>query len=367
MLNPNALHPTSGTNALERFSRLPETLYDYPLSDGAFKLYTILNRYCWTTNQCWVGREELAHQMRRSVRQIIRLLQELEQEGLIEITAPNGNRMTNTYTLMLWIPPRTSQNELLKPKPAHNRHHYGGLNDTVAQRSSRARVKVAAKPANNEVKVPNTTKPETKSVVSPELVKSDTQEVTKPPTKAVTTLSPKTHEHESNKPKHTNLIAAGVCVRELEPQLKTPTSKEDEQITKVLIDSGISNQVIPRATQLLTDQQRTLADVERLIQAVKENSRIQNPAAYILKMIELDIYPAKANQPANCADAPPAYPFSSFKAGFDDNPTAIERRIKNLRERNTLTPEREQELTAKLVWAREHHQSHITKGGYASC
>jgi Helix-turn-helix domain len=360
----NALHPTSGTNAFERFSRLPETLYDYSLSDGAFKLYTILNRYCWTTNQCWVGREELAHQMRRSVRQIIRLLQELEQEGLIEITAPSGNRMTNTYTLMLWIPPKTTRIEPEKPELAQTRHSYGGVNDSVGQSKSRGAVKFAP---DNVIKIPNRSKPETKVVVSPELDKSDTPEVTKPAAKAVTALSPKTHDHESNKPKHTNILADGVCVKELEPELKTTTTKGDEQITKVLIDTGISNQVIPRATGLLTDHQRTLADVERLIQSVKENSRIQNPAAYILKMIELDIYPAKGNNLANCADAPPTYPFSSFKVGFDDNPTAIETRIKNLRERNALTPEREQELTAKLVWAREYGQIGGQKGGYASC
>lgn len=192
----------------------------------------------------------------------------------------------------------------------------------------------------------------------------------------MTLATPKTHELESDESNHTTLtttvnqtnIVSGVCSNGSERKLKSPVKQTDEGLAKVLVDTGISKHVLPRATELVSRSGRTLADVEKLIKVVKANNRIYNPAAYVLKMIELDLYPEASNDcPSNTTTASPAYPFGKFSESFDDNPCAIETRIKNLRDRKALPPEREQELTAKLAWARQYQATKQWQGGTSSC
>jgi hypothetical protein len=204
----------------------------------------------------------------------------------------------------------------------------------------------------------------------------DTKRVTNPVAQAVTPASPKTHELESYESNHTTLttnsnqskVALRVCANDSERELKPPVKQPDEGLAKVLVDTGISKHVLPRAAALVSRSGRTLADVESLIKSVRENSRIVNSAAYVLKMIELDLYPEVSNDHAtSTTTASPAYPFGNFTEGFDDNPRAIETRMKNLRDRKALPPEREQELMAKLAWARQYQATKQAQGGTMAC
>jgi Helix-turn-helix domain len=343
---------------ITRFNRTPEALFDYPISDGAFKLYVILNSYCWTGSECWVSRELIASRMRRSVRQISRLLQELEREHLIEIKPPTPTRLTNTYRLMLWIAPQSEQLKTFKKSEKQSINRYGGLNDGGAV-SSKSQIDNYGNalgdmtPKNRgatDKAVPNLTLP------GDNFGRVKETDLATPP---VTTLSPETDYPELEESKHTTQEAkadtaegvSSVCAGVTENPLKPPIN---EKLNQVLLATGISNQVLPRATKIISRSGRTLAEVESLIKAVKENSRIQNPAAYILKMIELDLYPETVVSPTSQNNVSLAYPFGNFAEGFDDNPRAIETRIKNLRDRNALKPEREQELMAKLEWARQY-------------
>jgi predicted transcriptional regulator len=79
------------------FAQLPKTIiFDERISDGAYRLYSVLLIYCRRKETAWPGQETLANDLHRSVRQIHRLLTELKEIGLID-WQQNGQSSNRYY------------------------------------------------------------------------------------------------------------------------------------------------------------------------------------------------------------------------------------------------------------------------------
>jgi hypothetical protein len=87
----------------EPFAQVPEWLLVADVSDGAVRLFGILQRYAGKTGQCWPSRMTLAARMRGcSVSKIDRALADLVRVGALDVEArftPAGDRTSNRYRL----------------------------------------------------------------------------------------------------------------------------------------------------------------------------------------------------------------------------------------------------------------------------
>jgi hypothetical protein len=268
MIAKNTLSTKGGQiNSPAKFNRVPEELFDFAISDGAFKLYVLMLSYGWFKPECWTAKEELARRMHRSTRQISRLLRELEEVELIAIQPPTATRATNTYCLKLWTPPQPEQSPGLT-KPAELRkttRNYGGCVDGTINK-------------------PTTTKAGVKD-------KTVTPTETNPAKISETNLS---HELKDSELHENNYTKNRVCDAITENTGKAGEIPLDT-IAQILIEAGVSRLKAAEVAELAQKNGRSVADVTALIRSVRKNSRIANTPAYILRMIELDLFPSSTN------------------------------------------------------------------------
>jgi hypothetical protein len=85
----------------ERFAIVPEWLIDAEISDGAFRLYSVLLRFGQSSGARMPSRSTLARRLRRSVDSIDRAMKELAAAGavVVERRQRGGAQLTNRYHL----------------------------------------------------------------------------------------------------------------------------------------------------------------------------------------------------------------------------------------------------------------------------
>jgi hypothetical protein len=79
--------PTAGTLVVEepRFAIVPEWVIDAALSDGAFRLYSLLLRFGNGSGSRMPSRQTLARRLRRSVDAIDRAMRQLTEAGIVRV------------------------------------------------------------------------------------------------------------------------------------------------------------------------------------------------------------------------------------------------------------------------------------------
>jgi len=69
----------------QRFAIVPEWVIDAPVSDGAFRLYSLLLRYGNSTDCRMPSRPTLARRLRRSVDAVDRAMRQLTEAGIVRV------------------------------------------------------------------------------------------------------------------------------------------------------------------------------------------------------------------------------------------------------------------------------------------
>lgn len=84
---------------MTNFTMIPnEIISNKNISQGAFKLYCILNSYCYgNKDTCFPSQKTLAEQMKKCIRTIQRYLKELIENGIIKIKRRGST--SNLYQL----------------------------------------------------------------------------------------------------------------------------------------------------------------------------------------------------------------------------------------------------------------------------
>ena len=79
--------PTAGTLVVEepRFAIVPEWVIDASVSDGSFRLYSLLLRYGNGSGSRMPSRQTLARRLRRSVDAIDRAMRQLTEAGIVRV------------------------------------------------------------------------------------------------------------------------------------------------------------------------------------------------------------------------------------------------------------------------------------------
>jgi len=79
--------PAAGTLVVEepRFAIVPEWVIDAPVSDSAFRLYSLLLRYGNSSGSRMPSRQTLARRLRRSVDAIDRAMRQLTEAGIVRV------------------------------------------------------------------------------------------------------------------------------------------------------------------------------------------------------------------------------------------------------------------------------------------
>jgi hypothetical protein len=90
------------------------------ISDGAFRVYTLLNSMCFgTKNSCFPGQAYLAEKLNRSVRTIQRYIIELVKAKMIKIKRRGS--ISNVYTIVNKVT-STVKEAVTKAKKAYDRN-----------------------------------------------------------------------------------------------------------------------------------------------------------------------------------------------------------------------------------------------------
>ena len=79
--------PSAGTLVVEepRFAIVPEWVIDAAVSDGAFRLYSLLLRYGNGSGSRMPSRQTLARRLRRSVDAVDRAMRQLTEAGIVRV------------------------------------------------------------------------------------------------------------------------------------------------------------------------------------------------------------------------------------------------------------------------------------------
>lgn len=84
------------------YTNIDNSIMDYKISLGAFKLYFLLQSMCYEDKtQCYPSQKYLAEKLNRSVKSIQRYLSELLECGLI--SKRRRGSISNIYTVMLKV------------------------------------------------------------------------------------------------------------------------------------------------------------------------------------------------------------------------------------------------------------------------
>ena len=102
-----------GDDEMVNFTMIENDIMDKHISDGAFRLYSILKSYCFgNKTTCFPSQETLGKRMRKSVRTIQRYLNELIDASLIKKTRRGS--ISNEYELIR----KSMENRVAKLKEA---------------------------------------------------------------------------------------------------------------------------------------------------------------------------------------------------------------------------------------------------------
>ena len=84
---PHTTLPAAGTLVVEepRFAIVPEWVIDAAVSDGAFRLYSLLLRYGNSSGSRMPSRQTLARRLRRSVDAVDRAMRQLTEAGIVRV------------------------------------------------------------------------------------------------------------------------------------------------------------------------------------------------------------------------------------------------------------------------------------------
>lgn len=158
--NPSNQTGVVQVDGFTRYARTPEwVLYHETLSDGAIRLYGVLERYGGRAFPSWA---RLAQECGKSERQIARLLRELTDAGALIITArraTGGQQTTSLYTL-IWSNPLNREPHDKNVTPQHDKnvtptpdknvtHNDSKTNDT--QKSSKNSSEQGGKPPHQAI------------------------------------------------------------------------------------------------------------------------------------------------------------------------------------------------------------------------
>jgi hypothetical protein len=105
---PQADDTTVGTLVVEepRFAIVPEWVIDTPVSDGAFRLYSLLLRYGNSTGCQMPSRPTLARRLRRSVDAVDRSMRQLTEAGIVRVEHRRCGEqfLSNRYHVRTTVP-----------------------------------------------------------------------------------------------------------------------------------------------------------------------------------------------------------------------------------------------------------------------
>lgn len=91
------------------------------ISDGAFRLYCVLQSYCYGEKDiCFPSQKTLGEKLRRSVRTVQRYIKELVEAKLIEVIRRGSNN--NYYKMLRKAAQKSIQNTISTIKTAAKRH-----------------------------------------------------------------------------------------------------------------------------------------------------------------------------------------------------------------------------------------------------
>lgn len=91
------------------------------ISDGAFRLYCLLQSYCYGEKDiCFPSQKTLGERLRRSVRTVQRYIKELVEAKLIEVIRRGSNN--NYYKMMRKAAQKSIQNTISTIKAAAEKH-----------------------------------------------------------------------------------------------------------------------------------------------------------------------------------------------------------------------------------------------------
>lgn len=347
-----------------QYAQVPlELAKNSAISAEAFRLYVILMGYARQFETCWPRHATLAADMGSSERSIRNWLKELEDSGVIEIERRREEGMPNLYHLRVRANRAENRNGDSggsgKNLPEGRNNGAGGVGNTVPDGRQEYSGGVG------------TTVPEGRhdsageaGITVPEGRKKRSHEVHE-------RKHAKIHDPENTEIKaHTHADAECVVVKyplkeeEIRASENNSAFKDnpEQELVQEFQNNGFSGIAAQKLARLMVGRGRTLAELRQLLESARSTGRIENLPAYISHMIELDQYRIgkESEKGQNTRQqktqlgltVPPEYPFQDFTPGFHDNPGAIERRMKNLREVDALTPEREKELNLRLEWAR---------------
>ena len=109
---PEAPDGAAGTLFVEepRFAIVPEWVIDAPVSDGAFRLYSLLLRYGNSTGCRMPSRPTLARRLRRSVDAVDRSMRQLTEAGIVRVEHRRSGEqfLSNRYHVRTTAPVRTA-------------------------------------------------------------------------------------------------------------------------------------------------------------------------------------------------------------------------------------------------------------------
>jgi len=109
---PEAADGAAGTLFVEepRFAIVPEWVIDAPVSDGAFRLYSLLLRYGNSTGCRMPSRPTLARRLRRSVDAVDRSMRQLTEAGIVRVEHRRSGEqfLSNRYHVRTTAPVRTA-------------------------------------------------------------------------------------------------------------------------------------------------------------------------------------------------------------------------------------------------------------------
>jgi hypothetical protein len=105
---PHTAPPAAGTLVVEepRFAIVPEWVIDAAISDGAFRLYSLLLRYGNGSGSRMPSRQTVARRLRRSVDAIDRAMRQLTEAGIVRVEhRRNGEQfLSNRYHVRTTAP-----------------------------------------------------------------------------------------------------------------------------------------------------------------------------------------------------------------------------------------------------------------------
>jgi|BarGraNGADG00212_1021973.scaffolds.fasta_scaffold13771_2 hypothetical protein len=107
------MHPAAGTLVVEepRFAIVPEWVIDAAISDGAFRLYSLLLRYGNGSGCRMPSRQTLARRLRRSVDAVDRAMRQLTEAGIVRVEHRRSGEqfLSNRYHVRTTPPAVTVQ------------------------------------------------------------------------------------------------------------------------------------------------------------------------------------------------------------------------------------------------------------------